>query len=290
MAARNGARTSAKGVGLAMAGRLNFESHYWTDPRRSRLMGLLGSEALADGSVVKMWLLAQEYWGRGRQLIPQEVFGLLEASDKLLEAKLAEVQQNGVYVKGAREHFDWLHLRREAARKGGKKEKKPRKKADARNSENSSNWEKQSESKSKQSEPSCSLSPSVSVSESASVIEIHETSFRDNNSKAAWDAYSEAYRLKYGSDPVRNVTTNSQMKRFVQRIGAESPEVLQFYLRHRNSFYATKMHALGVALSDAEKLRTEWATGRMQTASKAHQDDKTATAAQLLLDVREGRA
>lgn len=35
-----------------------------------------------------------------------------------------------------------------------------------------------------------------------------------------------------------------------------------FYVTHRSSWYAEKMHPVNLLLQDAEKLRTEWATGR----------------------------
>lgn len=92
-----------------------------------------------------------------------------------------------------------------------------------------------------------------------------------------WQAYSEAYRGRYGTDPVRNSTVNGQLAQVVNRLGEEAAFVAEFYLSHRNRFYVEKMHPVGLLLSDAEKLRTEWATGRQTTATQANQADKTQT-------------
>jgi hypothetical protein len=92
-----------------------------------------------------------------------------------------------------------------------------------------------------------------------------------------WLAYSAAYRARYRVEPVRNATVNGQLAQVVARLGAEAAFVAEFYLSHRNRFYVEKMHPVGLLLSDAEKLRTEWATGRQTTATQALQADKTQT-------------
>lgn len=95
-------------------------------------------------------------------------------------------------------------------------------------------------------------------------------------SREAWEAYSAAYRKRHGAEPVRNATTNAQMLRFVKRIGAEeAPKVAEFYVSHRQAFYVQQMHSVGLLLRDAEKLRTEWVTGRKTTATASRQEDKT---------------
>lgn len=92
---------------------------------------------------------------------------------------------------------------------------------------------------------------------------------------AVWEAYRESYRDRYGEDPVRNVTVNSQIKQFVARVPAsEAPDVARFYLGHNDSFYVKKMHPTGMLLQDAEKLRTEWATGNRMTGGKAREVER----------------
>lgn len=94
--------------------------------------------------------------------------------------------------------------------------------------------------------------------------------------RETWKSYSSAYFDRYGTEPVRNQKVNSQVKQFVQRLGfSESPHVAAFYLTHNNAYYSGRMHAVDCMLSDAEKLRTEWATGNTMTQTKARQIDKT---------------
>ncbi|OFZ18521.1 MAG: hypothetical protein A2X94_00840 [Bdellovibrionales bacterium GWB1_55_8] len=85
-----------------------------------------------------------------------------------------------------------------------------------------------------------------------------------------WEAYRGAYEKRYGVAPVRNKTINSQLAHFTDRIGeVEAPLVAEFYLSHNDAFYVKSMHSVGLMLRDAEKLRSEWATGRKMTASAA---------------------
>ena len=95
-------------------------------------------------------------------------------------------------------------------------------------------------------------------------------------SHETWQAYSDAYELKYQATPVRNATVNGQISAFIKRIGFdEAPMVAAFYVNHNNSFYVQKMHSVGLLLADAEKLRTEWVTKNTMTSTQARQADKT---------------
>lgn len=78
-----------------------------------------------------------------------------------------------------------------------------------------------------------------------------------------WAAYSDAFRLRYGTDPVSNAKVNGMLSKLLSRISAdEAPQVARFYVEHPGSYYATKLHDVSCLLTDAEKLRTEWATGK----------------------------
>lgn len=96
------------------------------------------------------------------------------------------------------------------------------------------------------------------------------------NCKATWLAYSNAYFDRYKTEPVRNAKINSQIKQFVQRIGGEeSPYVAANYLKDNNSYYVQRLHSVDSLLADAEKLRTQWATGKNITQSRAKQFDRS---------------
>ena len=92
---------------------------------------------------------------------------------------------------------------------------------------------------------------------------------------AIWEAYADAYQRRYGTEPVRNAKVNGQLANLLNRLGAEeAPQVAAWFVGHSNRYYVQKMHAVDCLLADAEKLRTEWATGRRVTATAAMEADR----------------
>lgn len=88
-----------------------------------------------------------------------------------------------------------------------------------------------------------------------------------------WDAYKASYVLRYGHEPVRNAMVNGQIANIVKRLGSDAPEVMRFYVAHGDSFYLKKGHAVGLALKDAESLRTQWKRGKAVTHSDVKQHE-----------------
>ena len=89
-----------------------------------------------------------------------------------------------------------------------------------------------------------------------------------------WDAYSKAYASRYGTDPVRNAKVNGQIIQLITRVGAsDAPAIAAFFVRSNNAYYVKRGHAIGALLSDAEKLATEWRTGRHGTEADAREQD-----------------
>ena len=96
--------------------------------------------------------------------------------------------------------------------------------------------------------------------------------------RATWKSYSDAYFNRYGVEPVRNAAVNSSIKSFVQKLPhSEAPHVAAFFVSHNDKFYVQKTHPVFLLLKDAEGLRTQWATGREMTSTRAAQLDGTAT-------------
>lgn len=257
--------------------RVNIEDCWWTDPRRSALIRLVGDEELADGAATKMWRLAQEFWKRNRGVVPVQLFKTLRFSEHLLGVCLAELREDGVYVRGSSAYLDWVHEKREAGRSGGKKSAQRPRDAKGRLVKESKQDPSSDQAESKQIQPSVSSSSSSSDSFSVSGSEKSSDGLEiePRPSGAVWDAYREAYRSRYGEDPVRNAQVNSQIKQFVSRVPAgEAPEIARFYLSHNESYYVKRMHPVGLMLQDAEKLRTEWITGTRMTGGKAKEVER----------------
>ena len=104
----------------------------------------------------------------------------------------------------------------------------------------------------------------------------HKNGAGPTDGSVAWEGYRSAYRQRYQVDPIRNAKVNSQFSQLVQRIPAdEAPQVSAYYVTNNNGRYVRAGHSVDCLLQDAEKLRTEWATGRRTTETQARQADRT---------------
>lgn len=82
-------------------------------------------------------------------------------------------------------------------------------------------------------------------------------------SMATWEAYAEAFKRRYGTDALRNAKISSLLTQFIQRVPLEeAPHIARFYVSSNSKFYVDRLHPIELLLRDAEKIRTEWATGR----------------------------
>jgi hypothetical protein len=96
--------------------------------------------------------------------------------------------------------------------------------------------------------------------------------------RETWGAYARAYSIRYGTDPIRNAKTNAQVVAYCKRIPRdEAPHVAESFVANNSAFYVSRGHQFGHLLTDAEKLRTEWATRRVMTSATARQIDSTQT-------------
>lgn len=142
--------------------------------------------------------------------------------------------------------------------------------------------------------PSCSPSPSCSsVDESQAIVPQKtrlpkKTKRKPSKGGPTWDSYSKAFELRYGTDCPRNAKANALCSQLVDRIGAdESPHVAAFYVTSNNGYYVQRGHSLQCLVADAEKVRTEWATGNRITQSKAQEADRLSEQGNVWTRVKE---
>ena len=98
-----------------------------------------------------------------------------------------------------------------------------------------------------------------------------------------WQSYRDAYQHRYGQPPILNGRVYGQVVNYCGRLPAEeAPIVASFYLSNGDQFYLKTMHPFGLLLKDAEKLRTEWITGRTVNAVQAKRSEQAEANAQAM--------
>lgn len=97
-----------------------------------------------------------------------------------------------------------------------------------------------------------------------------ENPIRPSPTSETWTAYKAAYLTRYKTEPTWNARVAGQIKHFIHRVPqAEAPPIAEFFVSHNGARYVASAHAVGLLLQDAEKLRTEWLTGRRITSQDA---------------------
>ena len=189
----------------------------------------------------------------------------------------------GYEIIGNQKHINGIRAKREGGRDGGKRGGRPKVSKEPL-SDTHKGYESEPTTKPQYSTVQYSTVQSNSAQDSSVQHRKEKTGSSPSGQKKTrtppasgptWDAYSGAFRKRYGHDPARNATVNSQLAAFVKRLGTEhAPAVAEFYVGSAAAFYAMKRHSVGPMLADAEKLYSEWKTGTRTTAVGARQGEQ----------------
>lgn len=105
-----------------------------------------------------------------------------------------------------------------------------------------------------------------------------------------WASYEQAYQDRYhGQSPVRNKTVNSMIAKIGEKLGAEAPAVVRFFVQHPKTLYVQNLHPLSLCLRDAEALRTQWALDHAVTDRDVKNYQKNQDEAEIDRLIREGK-
>lgn len=92
--------------------RLNIEEQWWTDPRRFKLIEILGgdeaAEDAADIAMIRIWRVALQFWKAGQRPIPKPVFMKMKHAKEVLKVGLAKHKGSLIYIKGSSISFRWV--------------------------------------------------------------------------------------------------------------------------------------------------------------------------------------
>lgn len=254
--------------------RINIEPSLYTDPH-GRFMRLVvlenGDRFRAKGMMVTAWELGQIWYTKSpHRTIPIAEWDKAGIPETVIEVGLAKRTEHGVRVSGADEQFQWLLGCIESGRKGGKAKSRNHREKPLGSSRVrlGSSGETYPPPLTLPLSPPLPLSPSSNSNSKKEELRVTTGSAKADThrrpiSASTWLAYQEAYKNRYGVDPVRNATVNAQLANFVKRLGEEeAPLVAAYYVNHNKAFYVEQRHPVGMLLRDAEGLRTQWLSGK----------------------------
>jgi hypothetical protein len=202
------------------------------------------------------------------------------------EIGLAESADKGIRIKGTKGRIEWLVKLRKQSKKGGEKTK--------------ALWQakrlaKQGPTPTPEPEPkqgALSLAPVPSLAPSPVPVLSKKTKKEEEGSageknppttpivvesslnQQIWEAYEDEYKFRYHVTPDRNALVNSQIAQIGKRLGKNGPEIARFYVRHNKAYYVERQHVVGLLLSDAEALSTQWKRNAPVLASQAREVER----------------
>lgn len=107
---------------------------------------------------------------------------------------------------------------------------------------------------------------------------------------ATFEAYSAAYKERYGVAALRNAMVSGQLANFIARVPIEeAPAIAAFYVGHNNGLYVSAKHPVNLLVRDAERLRTDWATGDSKDRRPERATSRTAELTRVHSELSGGR-
>lgn len=287
--------------------RINLDDPFFSDARVVHLAQLSGESKFSSrGRLVGLWHYCTE---RTRdRLSAIEINQQAEWFSKegicfaelLAEVGLATKVRSGFRIKGIGERFRWLKSQREKSLKGGKANAAKVKRAKVLKTAQREPAEGPLENVGRPDpsptefagEPRRSpteikqgplvidsiplLSPDLTAgSPKSSRVPVVEVLKKPSSTVGQiWASYSDSFQKRYRSPPPANSKNYAHCAQLIKRIGFEEAiEVAAFYVRHNDAFYVRAGHNLALLVRDAEKIRTEWATGRIITGTLSRRED-----------------
>lgn len=270
--------------------RINIEDCWWTDPRRAKLAKIVGSEEMADGVAIKAWRVAQGFWVKGKALIPLKIWETIEANSKLIEANLAEIKQDGIYVCGSSQYLDWMRERLENASLGGKKSAAVRKNAPPKKAKNKADIEantKQTQANaSKHQANTRQTQPSDSDSTSNTKNLASPTAEKIN---IVISRYCDLWKERYNASAPISAKDAGLVKNLVKDFGAAKViEYIEAYLQMPDAWFVTKRHDIPTLKMNLNAVAQFLETGRIFTKKEIKNLDSAISTKNMLGMIERG--
>lgn len=241
--------------------RLNIEDSLWSDQRFLRFCIKVQDEVKAVGYLVMAWRLAQKHWCPERRPIPRAEWEANGLPWSLAESGLAEITEEGVYLKGCEAAFAWWFQKQKAGqRSADARAKKPKEEGVKPVERESTGVERTLTSDER---PSTSSSSSFSLSNTNTEESIGETAvavglarggapakkprFSDDHkakAKAFVAKYVEAYQTRFPNgrpEDLNDSKTRGQIMAWVRDYPLERAcYLIQVYFQLETKWFATK--------------------------------------------------
>lgn len=246
--------------------RINIEEKWWSDPRRGRLAEKLGRR-VADGLMLEAWRISQEF--NGNTFSWKIYFDEVEVQ-AMLSVGLAELHGENLYIKGSKEHHDWIKEQRRRASLGGQATKR----------KNNSLQEAPATPTlgpplgQSLGPPSPSPSPSLEHTLKTPFLTEHDSLLPSVKNKVSFfvGRYVKAYQKKYGKTarPDLRGKVQGQIRAFLKDVPLDRAcSLIEVYLQMPDKWFETKCHDFSTFLENQNKIALGLDTGKSNPSRKS---------------------
>ena len=246
--------------------RINIDDNLYFDPRFKALTKLLNSEEMALGRMIVIFRMAQKYYVDDKKLIPIDIWEM-QGFDDVEKVGLAERRENGIYVKGSEQYFDWLIKIKSKSKKGGVKSAAIRKQKygtaqptdNVKDSTPSSNHHRSVQLNQLRTTPNPlalnSLLPLPDIHIDLSPGEYNYARARaapvDKDVDNFLNVYCTAMEKHYGKRPLKTSKLIDLATEIIAEVGLDRSVALAGHFCASNrEYYVKRMHSLEVMLAD----------------------------------------
>lgn len=280
--------------------RINIEDKIWADSRFKALITCLGGEEVAIGRLVRAWRIAQEWWTKDQQLIPESIWDLNGLGQELFQVMLARKTDDGIYVSGATEQFLWLIAKKRAGKASGvsrrNKKKIEHNDISVRTQDEQSGVKIEPPTLS----PSLPLSPTLSQKKEkreASPPETRQLPLPDKKSPSpvevdsgwAVGVFCREYKRRYGTSYRVTGKDVQAIKRILKDLGKPVFEkVCVAYVDMPDPWFVTRRHDVITLESNIAKVSQFEQSGKNITQTQIREMDRRATNQELIKAAERG--
>jgi len=280
--------------------RINIEDSLFKDGRFIELAIKMGSRHSALGAVVEAFILAQEFFlnKESNRMIPLNEWKRRKAVDLVIDAGLAEIRGEFVYVCGAEKQFSWLIQRQDAGLLGGRKKSNAIKHTMNKTTE-SGTLTTESGSNPLTLTHSLSLTHSHIQTQAHSQNTVSEKKLKKQKAAASTDVdnvgqklvavYCELWKKRYNTNPPLKPSDTKNLKSFGKENGFERTEnLLQSYFKMPDAFFIKKRHDLATFLYNLSSIAAFAESGKVISNNEVNQLDKAVASKNLIDALRNG--
>ena len=265
--------------------KINIETSLLIDPRFEQLVNQFIEEKHPDPKYVALgllntvWFLAFQHSENESPSVPVNIFERIKYWEKLIQFDFARKTENGYYLSGTKDQFQWKRKLRE--RDKARKEKwklKHKKNVERFGTDGNGRERNTSTSTSTSTSSSITIKNKENTNTGERASKIESPPDFESPTKLFLASYAEAFKKRYRTNPVINGKAAGIAKRLVEGKNSipveKAKKLIEEYLSMNDAWFLTKRHDLATFESNLNSVHVKNETGEGMSARDARDAER----------------